>query len=526
VKTCGVLALVLVVVLTACARVVDRGVWGTPHEMTLARTSDPSSLNPLFESSQADQDLTQLYAEPLVGLSPQNRLVPIVASRVPSVQNGDISPDGQTITYHLRRDERFSDGVRLTSKDVAFTYRAILDRRNPVSEAQPYRIIQRLDIPDAYTVVVHLRRRWAAAVAVLFAETDVIYGILPAHAFATTDVSHAAWNGRPFGSGPFRVARWDRGAQIVLMPNPYARRKPRLTKLVIKIVPDRNTELLLLRTHAVDVVDSIVTQQVNQAQTIPGVHLVRTEKNFIGFLPFNTQRAPTNDAKIRHALVEAIDQRAIAHKVFYDFWPRATTELAPALWAHDPSIPVPVYDPKAAATTLRGKGIRLILSYTTESATAREVATIVQANLAMVGVRAILRAYPPTTYFSVPDGVYYGGRFNLAWAGWYGGTDPEQSEFFTCSQRAPGGPDLTRWCDPWYDRMFLEQSATLDRQVRTATLYKMQRTIRNAGLFVPLVYSGSFSGTNPAVRGWFPNMLYEFSNSEDWDVVPNRTARR
>jgi len=139
---------------------------------------------------------------------------------------------------------------------------------------------------------------------------------------------------------------------------------------------------------------------------------------------------------------------------------------------------------------------------------------------------AILRAYPPTTYFSVPDGVYYGGRFNLAWAGWYGGTDPEQSEFFTCSQRAPGGPDLTRWCDPWYDRMFLEQSATLDRQVRTATLYKMQRTIRNAGLFVPLVYSGSFSGTNPAVRGWFPNMLYEFSNSEDWDVVPNRTARR
>ena len=488
--------------------------------MTLARTNDPPSLNPLFEFDQPDIDLTQLYAEPLVGLSPANELVPVVASRVPSVQNGDISRDGRTTTYHLRRDERFADGAPLTSKDVAFTYRAILDPRNPVTEVQPYRIIQRLDTPDPYTVVLHLRRPWGAAVAALFANTDFIYGILPAHAFKSTDLSRAAWNEHPFGSGPFRVVRWERGDEIVLTPNPYARRTPHLIRLVIKIVPNRNTELLLLRTRAIDVVDYLTEQQAFQARSLPGIRFVRTDKNYLSFLALNTQRAPTNDVRIRHALLEAIDQRAIAKKAFYDFWPPATTEIAPVLWGHDPSIQPPAYDPREAAGMLSGKGLEVLVTYIASSEEDREIATIAQADLAAVGVRAILRAYPSTTYFSVPNGIYYGGRFNLALAGFYGGSDPEQSEFWTCDRRAPNGPNVQRWCDLQYERLFLKQSEMLDQRARTAVLYSMQQLIRNATIFAPLVYDGAFSAINPAVRGWAPNMLFEFSNSEDWDVVP------
>lgn len=513
---------VLVALLAACSRVGGAGGWGTPHEMTIVRTNDPPSLNPLFEFDQPDIDLTQLYAEPLVGLSPANRLVPVVASRVPSPQNGDISRDGRTITYHLRHDERFADGVPLTSNDVAFTYRAILDPRNPVAEVQPYRVIERLDTPDRYTVVLHLRRPWGAAVSALFAETDFIYGVLPAHAFKSTDVSRAAWNEHPFGSGPFRVIRWERGDQIVLTPNAYARRKPRLVRLVIKIVPDRNTELLLLRTHAADVMDYLTDQQAIEARALPGLRLVRTDKNYIAFLAFNTQRAPTDDAAIRRALLEAIDQRAIAKKAFYDLWPLANTEVAPVLWGHDPSIPLPPYDPWSAARKLSGRGLEVAVAYLASSEEAREIATIAQADLAASGVHAILRAYPSTTYFSIPNGVYYGGRFNLAVAGFFGGSDPEQSEFWTCDRLAPNGPNAPRWCNPEYDHLLLDQSRLFDRGVRTRIFYELQQTIHGAAILAPLVYEGTFSAINPAVRGWDPNMLFEFSNGEDWDVVPRQ----
>jgi ABC-type oligopeptide transport system substrate-binding subunit len=96
--------LLLLVSLTACSRVSGSGGWDTAHEMTITRLADPATLNPLFAYSQSDIDLTQLYAEPLVGSSPANELVPIVAARVPTVENGDVSHDGLTITYHSRRD--------------------------------------------------------------------------------------------------------------------------------------------------------------------------------------------------------------------------------------------------------------------------------------------------------------------------------------------------------------------------------------------------------------------------------------
>ena len=55
---------------------------------------------------------------------------------------------------------------------------------------------------------------------------------------------------------------------------------------------------------------------------------------------------------------------------------------------------------------------------------------------------------------------------------------------------------------------------------RVAAFGAMQRSIAASAVFVPLVYRGDYSAINPAVRGWSPNMLFEFSNAEDWDVVP------
>lgn len=520
-------ASVLALVTAGCTHAENPRGWGTPHQMTIARTNDPRSLNPLFEGEQGDADLTQLYAEPLVGLNSQNKIVPVVASRVPSLANGDISRDGRTITYHLRRDERFADGIPLTSRDVAFTYRAIMDRRNPVGSVQRYRIIERLDTPDPHTVVLHLRRRWAAAVTALFAETDFIYGILPAHAFASTDVTHADWNEHPFGSGPFRVVRWRRGDNIVLEPNAYARRKPHLLQLALKIVPDRNTARLLLFAHAVDVVGYLTDSQAVQTRSAPEIQLVRTQKNSVEYAEFQTQRPPTDDLRVRRALLDAIDTGAIAQKVALGLWPRASTEIPPMLWAHDSSITPPSYNPQRAAAELdaagwemqngrrvkAGRPLEIQVAYFSSDDEGRDDATLIQKDLANVGVRAILRSYPSTIY----PNVLSSGRFNLAWGGWTGGSDPEQSEIYKCD---PLTPNDAHWCDQHYDKLFDEQSQTLDQARRQVLFDAIQRTVRDATLFVPLIYAGDYSAINPAVRGWNPDMLFEYSNSENWDVQP------
>jgi len=508
--------------------------WGSPHELRIGVVSDPYSLNPLFAVAQTSIDGASLYTETLVGLNDHNELIPLVAERVPSRANGDISSDGLSITYHLRRDERFADGVPLTSRDVAFTYHVIMDPRNPVSEPQPYHEIAALETPDSHTVRIRLRRPWAAAVSELFAMSDFGYGILPAHAFpAGTDIAHADWNNHPFGSGPFRVTAWRRGDEIVLEPNAYARRRPALRRLTIKIIPDRNSMFIALRTHTIDLAD-LTEEQVKQARALADVRVVNTPNNYTVYLEFQTQRAPTDDPLVRRAIGEAVDRDALLKNVFLGLYPPATTEIPPVLWAHDSALQPTPFDPKSAAADLDRAGWRLInggrykdgrplqveFSFLGTNQQNRRLATEVQAQLRAVGIDTVLRGYPSTLYYAPASagGIQYGGHFNMAYGGWYGGTDPEQSESLTCDRRAPDGSNYSRFCNAEYDRLFAAQKVTFARESRRRDFVEMQRIVRANAIYDFLAYPTTYTAINPGLRNFKPNMLFEFWNSEAWDV--------
>src|SRR6185437_15607085 len=127
-------------------------------------------------------------------------------------------------------------------------------------------------------VVIRLRRRWNAAVAELFAQADFAFGILPAHAFTSTDVTRADWNQRPFGTGPFRVVGWERANRIVLDANPYYRPRPKLRRIVLSLIPSTQAALTALRTGEVDVAP-VVPSQVPQARSVPHARLLVTPVN-------------------------------------------------------------------------------------------------------------------------------------------------------------------------------------------------------------------------------------------------------
>src|SRR5579863_2727482 len=121
---------------------------GPAHVLRIAYAGDPGSLVPLIAIDQEIIAIDTLFCQTLVGLSGDNREIPILVTRVPTRQNGDISPDGTRITYRLRHGVRFADGVEFTSADVAFTYRAIFDPRNRATSVDPYRRIVALQTPD------------------------------------------------------------------------------------------------------------------------------------------------------------------------------------------------------------------------------------------------------------------------------------------------------------------------------------------------------------------------------------------
>jgi peptide/nickel transport system substrate-binding protein len=521
-------------VLAACTRA-GSTTSAQPHELRIGLVSDPRSLNPLFVTAQSDVDISQLYLESLVGLSPKNQLTPLLASPVPSRANGGISADGTTIVYHLRPEARFADGVPVTSKDVAFTYRAILDPRNPITSSDAYRRIASLETPDAHTVVLHLKRPWVAAVSELFAVSDWIGGILPAHVFASTDISRAAWNERPFGSGPFMVTQWRHGDRISLAANPHAWRKPALSNVVLRILSDQTTLFVALQTHDIDVA-ALNEEQISPAQRLPGVNITKTLQNHTIYVEYQTRRAPMSDPLVRRALVEAIDHDHIRNTVFLGFQPLATTEVPPIFSAHDPSIPAPTFDPAAAGADLDragwhvrdgvrykdGKPLSLLFAYVSTSLQARRLATIYQEELAHIGVDLVVKGYPATAFFgaAASGGIERGGNYDLAYTEWYGGSDPEESEFFTCSNLAPSGPNTSFWCDRAYDALFAKQMGEQNETDRRSTFFAMQRLLHDGIVGDQLVTTTGYTATTDRVHGWAPNMLFMYGDSQNWAVSP------
>jgi peptide/nickel transport system substrate-binding protein len=506
----------VLLVLGGCTRPAHR--WGIPGEVRIGYLGTIYTLNPLIAFGQRLIDLTQLYAQPLVGISPQNRAVPVLCVQVPSRANGGISRDGRTIIYHLRR-VRFADGVPFTSKDVAFTYRAILDLRNPVTEASPYLRIASLTTPDAHTVVIKLKHRWAGAVRELFAASDYIYGILPAHAFSSTDMVHAAWNEHPFGTGPFRVTHWNRGDSVELVRNPYAWQPPKIDRIVIRMLADENTAFIALESHAIDFTD-ITYQQVPMARAARDIRVVAVPRNEVDDVELQTQGAAMRDRRVRLAVAYAIDRTAIARAVYHNFSPLATTEISPLFPEHDGSIAARPYEPARARALLNGRHIAVRIAFNASENVYAEVATVLQANLRAVGFDASVDGVTPSLLYAPPaqHGVLYDGLFDLEVGGWYGGLDPEASEPWTCANRAPNGPNVARWCDRRYDAAYALQQRTHDPARRSAAFAVMQQRIHDEVPAIFLVYRTEFEAINPSLRGFAPNMLYNFSQTEAWSL--------
>ncbi len=495
--------------------------------LRIAVSANPSSLNPLLAHDQETIGDDLLVTQTLVGLSAQNRLVPILVTRVPSGKNGDISADGTRIVYHLRRGVRFADGNELTSSDVAFTFRAIRDPRNPVESEDAYRRVVALQTPDRYTVVVRLKKRWNAAVAELFAQADFAFGILPAHAFSSTDVTRAAWNEYPFGTGPFRVVQWERGNRIVLERNLFFAPRPRLDRVVFVMMPSTQAALFALRAHDIDITQ-IGPEQLRDAQAIADAHVIVTPVNGTYMLLLNAAAPPTDDVRVRRAVEMAIDKREIV-RGRGDALAPADSFLPPVFAWHDPAPATIEADARGVAAQLTAAGWRqrdgrwrkdgkpLLLSIALQPERGTWMQVVEQEQLRAAGIEAELKPYP-SSLFNAPNGPLRSGRFTLAATWWIGAADPEESVIFACSQRGPNGNNSTNYCNPRFDTLFEDQAATGDPRRRARDFVEMQRIVRRDVPAIPIAFPSYLDVVSSRVSGFARNMLIYPVDAERWDV--------
>ncbi|MBV8151572.1 MAG: hypothetical protein JOY59_08445, partial [Candidatus Eremiobacteraeota bacterium] len=128
------------------------GSGAAPAVLRMATTVDPPGLNPLVFDNAEVTYLSPLVHGFLLRTDADGRLIPDLATEVPTVRNGGISRDGKTVTYHLRRGVQWQDGVPFDARDVVFSFHAALDPRTNVPDRTGFDHLSAVTEVDPYTV--------------------------------------------------------------------------------------------------------------------------------------------------------------------------------------------------------------------------------------------------------------------------------------------------------------------------------------------------------------------------------------
>jgi peptide/nickel transport system substrate-binding protein len=527
--------LAAVAVLMAGAGCVPAGRPGaSPHAVHFAIAADPQTLDPLFahpDAASVELQLARLSFEPFVDLDAAGHPVPALLAAVPSRTNGGISSDGRTIVYRLRKGVRWSDGRAVTSDDVLFTLRAILDPRNPVRSHAGYELIAGAFAPDAHTVVLHLKRAWAPAATTYFSYGTAPQFVLPAHVLrAQAPLAQAPFNADPsVVDGPFRLRWWHRGEGLRYEANPrYWRGAPRSTSLDVRVVPDPSTNLLLLQSGELDW-NLIAPAQHRVLEGKPGLAFSRVATAVVAGIAFNVRRSPLDDVRVRRAIAMSIDREAISRKITLGWYPVANS-LQPAFsWAYDPAVRQPGFDPAAADAalasagwrrgrdgTLRRDGRRMELVYVQfpESTTGVRVATTVQAELHARGIDVTLKSISNAQLFLPKTGALAAGDFDLAYVPWTMGADPDDSSVLACG--APS--NYMGWCNQHVDAL---ERAALGAESQTQRKAAYARVARIVAADVPILFlfdADYVYARSTRLHGFGPNAFVPTWNAATWQV--------
>ncbi len=314
-------------------------------------------------------------------------------------QSWDVTPDGLTYTFHLRKGVKFQDGSPFNAKTYVQGLNRLLDKNDPDSifKTGPvegyidttYEQLASYRAVDDDTVEFKLKTAYAPFITNLAMVWNGVVSPAAAHQYGKDFRNH------PTGTGPFIFKEWRPGDQIVLDANPnYWGGKPKVDRIVFKEYPDPQAGLLALKRGDVQILGDLSSQAVPALKGDPNVVLMTQPGLAVSGIGLPTDTKPFNDKRVRQALNYAIDREAIDKSLYQGLAEPMTSPLPSSQWGFDSSLKGYSYDPAKAKELLKEAGYpngfkAEFLSYNSArgyNPAGAELAVAVQGYLKKVGV--------------------------------------------------------------------------------------------------------------------------------------------
>ena len=490
-------------------------------------TVAPERINPLFSGTNpTDSDLSSLIFSGLVRLGPDGTPQPDLAER------WEITGNGQSYVFHLRRGVAWHDGEAFDAEDVLFTFKAITD---PGFKGDPAlaQLMQGVVVTarDPLTVEFKLEQAYAPFLAYL------TVGVLPRHLLQKLDANqlfNAEFNARPVGTGAYVFQKHtDHGAEVESNPTFYLG-PPRISTVEFRVYGDPGTLAEAVRSGQVD---GALLGPETSPETLDALSKdARLSSHSLVSTSYSTvyldTRAPLfADHSVRLALWRAINPESLISDTGVRAEP-ATTGISRRSWAFT-SADLPGFDPGAAASALevtgwpRGRdGVRhkgdLRLAFTisvTNDASQVAIAENLVRQWRAIGADVQVQPLEAASFIS---DYLLPRKFEAAVVSVDPGPDPDPYPFWHSSQIAPPGRNLSDYSDANIDNVLGRARQTTDTARRKELYAEFQDYLIAAAPQIPLYAPIYTYIQRTRVQGFADTLLFtpasRFSNVREWYV--------
>ncbi|MFI5294214.1 MAG: peptide-binding protein [Thermodesulfovibrionales bacterium] len=474
---------------------------------------EPTILVPMLAGDSASHEVAGMMFNGLVKYDTDLSVIGDLA------ESWDVSSDGLTITFHLRKGVRWTDGVEFTADDVKFGFDTITDKKTPTAYSEDFLQVKRAEVVDKYTFKATYDKPFAPA---LTSWGGLV--ILPKHLLEGKDITKTDFGRNPIGLGPYKLTKWVTGQELLLDSNhEYFEGRPYIDRFIYRIIPDRATMFLELQTGGVDMMDLTPIQYTKQTESEyfrNNFQKYRFPQFVYTYMGFNLKHPFFKDKRIRQAIAYAIDKSEIVDVVLFGLGSPATGPYVPNTWPYNPNVKEYKYDPEKAKQLLKeagwepnsngvmekdGRPFEFTIRTNMGNTLRMNTATIIQWRLAKVGIKVKIEAIEWSTFVNE---FIDKRRFEVVILGWSIGLDPDQYDIWYSGKTKEKEFNFVGYKNPEVDALLEKGRRTYDIAERKKAYNLIQEILADElpyiFLYVPdatPIVHGRFKGIKPAPIG-------------------------